>query len=433
MSKAKSAGRLHRLSTLQVQRAGEGDHGDGGGLMLRVRGESATWVLRFTSPGGRRREMGLGTCRRDNQAHAGESLTAARDSAHEARALLRAGRDPIDERDRRRSAARQADAARRADKAAARWTLARCARDYHERVIEPNRTGRHSAQWAASLENHVPAALWHRPIAEIEAPELLEALLAIEPHERARNLKTAKPHETVRRVRQRLEAVFADAIFLGRCQSNPASAIKSKMREARPEGMHKGQHAALPYRLAPAFAARLRELPGTAARSLEFALLTAARTTEVLLAEWQEFDLPAGTWEVPASRMKARQVHAVFLSARAAEIVKAQIGQSSRWVFPSPAHPERPQSNMAMLAVLDRLGMRAQTTVHGLRATFSTWAADTAAARPDVVEACLAHREADIVRRAYMRASFDEERRALLAAWADYLARPAQAVRLVQA
>jgi hypothetical protein len=102
-----------------------------------------------------------------------------------------------------------------------------------------------------------------------------------------------------------------------------------------------------------------------------------------------------------------------------------QVGQSEAIVFPSPMDLARPQSNLAMLATLDRLGVRAQTTVHGLcRATFSTWAYHTAAARPEVIERCLAHGDAAKVKAAYNRAQFTDERRPLLAAWADYLAQP---------
>ena len=130
--------------------------------------------------------------------------------------------------------------------------------------------------------------------------------------------------------------------------------------------------------------------------------------------------------------MKAKEPHTVHLSPRALEILKGQAGQHPRFVFPSPMKgcADKPLSSMAMLTALGRLDMRKQTTVHGLcRATFSTWANETGAARPDVIEACLAHKEADKVRRAYNRSEFAAERAALLAAWAEYLERaPAQVV-----
>jgi integrase len=376
----RTAAKLHLLTTKQVQHAAEGDHSDGGGLLLRVRGESCSWVLRYTSPTGRRREMGLGVCRRGSPAQAGDSGTGARDIAHTCRELLRQGLDPIDQRDQQRETGRQVEVTKKAEKARERWTLARCARDYHERVIEPTRTDRHAAQWISSLENHVPAALWHSPIGDVTAPALLEALGRIKPHERARNLtQGANIAETMQRIRQRLDAVFEDAIFHGRATVNPAAAVKRKMRESLPK-KKAGQFAALPFREAPAFMARLRGAPGTAARCLEFAVLTAARTGEALGAVWSEIDLKEKTWLVPAERMKASgkdhaEPHLVHLSARALEVLQAQAGVHDVLVFPSVAKEDAPQSNMAMLAVLGRLGERERTTVHGLcRATFSTWA-----------------------------------------------------------
>lgn len=421
----------HLLTVRQIVAAGDGDYSDGGGLLLRIRGTSATWVYRFTSPAGRRREMGLGAAARTTLAQAGASLTAAREAAHEARELVRRGLDPIDERDQRRMLARQAEQARQADRQRERWTLARCARDYHERVIELKRTPKHAAQWISSLENHMPPAVWHAPIAGIDPPTLLRALLAIQPHERNRH-EGVNLAETVRRIRQRLDAVFEDATFHGRCDANPAAAIKRKLTEAAPERV-RGELAALDYRAAPALMHRLRALPGTAARALEFAILTAARTSEVLGCAWSEIDLQASIWRVPAARMKAGEDHVVYLPPRAVDVLRGQLGQARDLVFPSPMtvgrRKAKPLSNMAMLTTLDRLGVRDKTTVHGLcRSTFSTWSNETAAARPDVIEACLAHSEGDRVRRAYNRAGFADERRALLEAWSDYLSKPAAAL-----
>lgn len=434
-TRRQTAGTLHLLTARQVQSAGDCDHADGGGLLLRVRDGSAAWVFRYTATSGRRREMGLGVCHRGSVAQAGESLATARKLAREARDLRAQGLDPLDAKSQRRADAQAAEQARKAAAARDRWTLARCSRDYHERVIEPTRTAKHAAQWISSLENHIPAGLWHKPIADIDAPELLEALTGIKHHERARNVKDTggAPVETITRIRQRLDAVFEDAIFHKRCAVNVAQALTRKMREGalRKSG---GQHAALPFREAPAFMQRLRAMDGTAARTLEFAILTAARTGEAIGAQWSEIDLEASTWLVPAERMKASgkdkaEPHLVHLSQRAAAILREQLGQHAALVFPSTMKADAPQSNMAMLAVLDRMGERSRTTVHGLcRATFSTWAYETNAARPDVIEACLAHREADKVKAAYNRAQFNEERAALLKAWADYLAQPPAAV-----
>jgi len=154
-------------------------------------------------------------------------------------------------------------------------TLARCAREFHERAIEPIQSTKHAAQWIASLEHHVPAALWHSPIDAIDAPSLLAGLSTV----RSLSNSEARVPETLKRVRQRLEVVFDDAIFHGLCLRNPAAAIRRKMRETMPR-KEAGQFAALPYRDAPALMVRLRAAEGVASRCLEFAVLTACRTSE---------------------------------------------------------------------------------------------------------------------------------------------------------
>lgn len=420
MARKRPATALHLLTTKQVQNAPEGDLSDGGGLMLRIRGQSASWVLRFTAATGRRREMGLGIARRGSPAQAGDSLTTARDLARDARDLLQRGTDPIDDRDAKRTAAQAVEMSKKTAAKRERTTLARAARDYHERVVEPARTDKHAAQWIASLEHHVPAEIWHAPIDSVTPPALLAALSGV----RALADAEVRVPETLQRVRQRLDAVYEDAIFHGLCATNPAAAIKRKMAEGQGK-RERGQHAALPYREAPAFLGQLREQQGIAARCLELAVLTAARTGEVLGATWPEFDLEAGVWLVPGERMKGGEDHTVHLVPRAIEILEAQKKLGTTSVFPSPVLDDSPLSNMGMLTLLKRMKMQDATTVHGLcRATFSTWANETGAARADVIEACLAHREADKIRAAYNRAQFMQERRALLEAWADYLARP---------
>jgi integrase len=185
---------------------------------------------------------------------------------------------------------------------------------------------------------------------------------------------------------------------------------------------------ALPYSEAPAFFQSLRQQAGVSARCLELLLLTAARTSEALFLQIGELDLEGARWVVPAERMKAGEAHEVFLPPRAVQLLKEQIALKLHptLVFPSLTKGgDGPMSNMALLAVLNRMGHRDRTTVHGLRASFSTWSYETAAARPDVIEACLAHSERDKVKKAYNRAEFASDRRALLQAWADFLQTPA--------
>ena len=182
-------------------------------------------------------------------------------------------------------------------------------------MVEPRLTAKHSGQWINSLEHHVPEETWHKAIADIGAPELLAALSGV----RALADAGVRVPETLSRVQQRLEAVFEDAIFHGHCSTNPAAAIRRKMRETIP-AKKKGQFASLPYREIPQFMTLLHGAPGIAARSVEFALHTASRTSEVLFAEWPEFDLEAGVWVIPGQKMKAGEPHTVYLSARAIAI-----------------------------------------------------------------------------------------------------------------
>jgi integrase len=401
---------LHVLSAREVQVAGSGDHADGGGLFLRVKQSNANWLLRYTSPSGRRRDMGLGVAHRDTMPAAGESLRLAREKAKRARDDLAAGRDPIDAKRAARRADAEKSAGAKAERKAEALTLARVARAYHERAIEPGMNAKYSEVWIRSLECHVPPAIWNKPVAEVGAVELFEALAKV---------KRVLP-ETANRVRRRLAAVFDDAIFFGHCAVNPAGAIRRKMGEVA-SGKQSTNLRALPYDQVPDFVAELRKQQGIAARCLEFALLTASRTAEVLGATWEEIDERTGAWTIPGARMKGGDDHTVYLSPRAPAILAQMRAIGSAYLFPSPMNPQKPLSSMGMLTLLDRMQYRDRTTVHGLcRASFSTWANDNGIARPDVIEACLAHREADKVRAAYNRAAFHAERAALLRAWADF-------------
>jgi integrase len=405
----RKVGQLHLLSTRAVQTAGEGDHHDGGGLVLRVRGDSATWVFRYTAPSGRRREMGLGAAYRSSAAVAGENLAAVRRLAHTQRELVRVGGDPIDARQADRHSKRASEQAVRHAQKREALTLARAARAYHARVIEPNRTTKHALQWINTLEQHVPQAIWHKSVDCITPAELLDFMVTL----------NAKVPETSYRVRQRIETVFDDLQFRGECVANPAAAIKRKLREHRC-GRRTGHFAAMPFAQVPAFVATLRAVDAIGARCMEFCILTASRTGEAIGARWAEFDLAAGVWTVPGERMKGKAPHTVYLSPTALALVKRQQGKHPDFVFPSLRATDGRLSNMALLMQLRRMKIDG-ATVHGFRASFSTWAHETGAARPDVIEACLAHKEADRVRAAYNRAKFATDRAALLAAWARYV------------
>ena len=385
--------------------------------MLRVRGTRAVWVFRYTSPRGRRRDAGFGVVHRDSLSEAGESVRRARERVRQAHDSLAAGIDFLDQKKSDREAVAQECAAARAHRAAQQTTLARYTRRYHETQIEPNFNPKYASVWIASLERHVPSQIWHKPIADVGTVELYEALAAV---------KRELP-ETADRMRRRLAAVFDEAMFFGVCTSNPANTIRRRLAAAAGAARSERSLAALPYTEVPAFVTELRNQPGIAAKALEFALLTAARTGEVIGAVWDEIDERASLWRVPGVRMKGprdrrRADHVVYLVDRARALVDEMRALGGVHVFPAPSDPRRPLSNMAMLTLLKRMKFQRRTTVHGLcRASFSTWANENAIARPDVIEAALAHREDDLVRAAYNRASFAAERAALLRAWADYI------------
>jgi integrase len=411
MAKRKLVARLNLLTVREVLNATEGELSDGGGLLLRITGSYAAWVFRYTAPSSRRREMGLGSCDRQSAKAAGASLSQARELAGKAREMLASQppRDPIDERDKAKAAAKEAEAQRKAAKRNVFATLAQVARSYHETVIEPARKPKFSSNWINSLENHVPAGLWQKPIAEITRVELLDFLRQIQ----------NQMADTAQKVRQRLDEVFDDAFERGMVPVNLVAMLRTKLRkENRPR--RSIPFPSMPFLELPGFMTTLRERPGISARCLEFTILTTARTGESVGATWREFNLEAATWTIPGKRMKGGETHIVYLSARALAIVLEMQKIGSPWVFPSTNDLKKPMSNMGMLTLLKRM-KRTDITVHGFRATFSTWANETASARPDVIEACLAHREGDKIRAAYNRAQFSAERRKLLENWAEYV------------
>ena len=186
-------------------------------------------------------------------------------------------------------------------------------------------------------------------------------------------------------------------------------------------------HAAMPYEAVPAFVAKLRVQEGIAPVALEFAILTAARTGEVLGARWGEIDLGAAVWTVPAGRMKAGRAHRVPLPRRAVELLTELRGEKppapDDLVFPG-LRPGRPLSNMAMLALLRRFKL--DVTVHGFRSSFRTWAAERSAFPTEVVEMALAHTIRSAVVAAYQRGDLFEKRVRLMKQWAAFLEKPAR-------
>jgi integrase len=274
----------------------------------------------------------------------------------------------------------------------------------------------HRAQWKMTLIVY-SEPLRSKSVAEIVTEDVLKVL---------QPLWTTRP-ETASRLRGRIERVFDFARARGqRAGENPArwrghlDAILPKRAK-----LTRGHHKAMPFDEVPAFMAALREREGVAPRALEFAILTAARSGEVLGARWNEFDLGAHVWIVPAARMKAGREHRVPLSARAVEILrKMEQTRMSEFVFPG-IKPRRPLS----VTALDRLlrGMKAGVTAHGFRSAFRDWAGERTSFPRDVAEAALAHQVGDAVERAYRRGDALEKRRKLMDAWSNFLDQPSRA------
>jgi integrase len=229
--------------------------------------------------------------------------------------------------------------------------------------------------------------------------------------------------ETASRVRGRIESVVDWATACEYRQGeNPArwrghleNLLPKKTKVKRVE-----HHAALPYAELPAFMVALRQQDGIGAKALEFAILTAARTGEVIGARWAEIDLEARLWVIPPERMKAGREHRVPLSEPAAAILQymQKICQGGDYVF-TGGKAGRPLSNMAMLKLLKRMG-RDDLTAHGFRSTFSDWCAERTSFASEVREMALAHVVGDRVEAAYRRGDLFAKRCELMAAWGRF-------------
>ncbi|MFC1456390.1 tyrosine-type recombinase/integrase [Microvirga arabica] len=378
---------LHKLSAREVATLTKpGRHSDGGGLYLNVTASGArSWVFMWKLAG-KRREMGLGSLR-------DVPLAKARQRAAVAREMLVDGLDPLAARDRPKA-----------------MTFGEAADALIENMSGSWRNEKHRAQWKMTLTVYCEP-LRSKPVAEIGTEDVLKVL---------QPLWTAKP-ETASRLRGRIERVLDFARARGqRSGENPAR-WRGHLDALLPKRarLTRGHHAALPFDEVPAFMASLREREGIAPRALEFAILTAARSGEALGAKWEEFDLDARVWTVPATRMKASRVHRVPLSERAVEILRQMAqAQLSEFVFPGLKR-NRSLSGMALEMVLRR--MKVDVTVHGFRSAFRDWAGERTHFPREIAEAALAHLVGDAVERAYRRGDALEKRRKLMEAWARFL------------
>uniref|UniRef100_B0SXU9 Integrase family protein n=1 Tax=Caulobacter sp. (strain K31) TaxID=366602 RepID=B0SXU9_CAUSK len=379
---------LHKLTAIQAAKLKvPGRHSDGGGLYLSIDdGGRRRWVFIYTR-GAKRTELGLGGGR-------DLSLANARVEAAAFRTMLADGLDPKVERARDDQA----------------QTFGACADAYVEAMRPSWRNEKHAAQWKMTLTKYA-APIRERPVKELTTQDILDVL---------QPLWTRTP-ETAERLRGRMENVLDAAKAKGlRTGENPAR-WRGHLNQLLPkrQRLARGHHAALAYDLIPDFMANLRTRSAVAARALEFAILTASRSGEVLGATWNEFDLDKKVWVIPATRMKAGREHRVPLSARAMEIAEAQFDDGKGYVFAGPKLG-KPLSSMAMAMLLRR--MKSDITVHGFRSSFRDWASETTGFSHEVCEMALAHTIANKAEAAYRRGDLFDKRRKLMEAWAGYCA-----------
>jgi integrase len=378
---------IGRLTTRTVASlAAPGRYSDGANLYLSISPNGGKrWTFLFQR-NGRQVELGLGSARII-------SLAKAREIARAMHEKLVLGEDP------------------RAVRKPVSSTFGDVA-DALLKSLEPSfRNEKHRDQWRMTLTDHAARL---RPLA-INAITTEDVLAVLKP-------MWTKTPETASRLRGRIERVLDAATARGlRTGDNPAR-WRGHLDSLLPKRatLTRGHHAALPFKDMPAFMTALRQRPAMAALALEFAILTAARTGEVIGAVWDEIDEVAKLWTVPAERMKAKKEHRVPLSDRAlavlAEAKKARLGD---FIFPTE-RKDAPLSNMALTALLRRME-RDDITVHGFRSTFRDWAGEATDFPREIAEAALAHTLDSKVERAYRRGDALEKRRELMTAWGDFI------------
>lgn len=368
-----------------------GAYADGDGLYLKIGTTgAASWQYRYQM-NGKRRMMGLGSC-------ATVGLAEARDKAADARKQVKQGIDPLEVKEAEQTALE-----------AKATTFRELATEYIADHRPGWRNAKHGQQWENTLAQYAFPKIGDKPIAEISTEDVLRIL---------KKLWTEKP-ETASRLRNRIELVIDAGRAKGLSTAANPAAWRGHLDKLLPKRTKasKGHHAAMDYRELPAFYKRLTEdRDSLSSVALQITILTACRTSEVLLADWSEFDLDNRLWTIPGERMKAGKPHRVPLTDEVLKLLQGIKGEG--YVFPG-ARQGRPLSNMAMTMVLRRLG-HPDLTVHGFRSSFRDWCAEETHYHNIVAEQALAHTVGNAVEAAYRRGDLLDKRRALMADWATY-------------
>lgn len=406
------------LTAAKVRTAGPGRYVDGDGLRLLVckakrpdEPERAFWVLRYTPPGGgKMREAGLGRARGPNCV----SLAVARERARRFREKLHAGLDPLAEREAEAARAK-AEAARAKAEAV---TFAHVADLYIGAHENSWRHPKHRQQWRNTLRDYALPTLGPLPVGDIGTGEVMSFL---EP------LWRSKP-ETASRLRGRVEAIIDYARARGwREAENPARwrGHLDHLLPARSKVAAIRHHAALPWREVGAFMERLRQSNGIAARCLEFAILTGARSGEARGARWSEIDFSNAIWTIPGERMKSSKQHRVPLSDAAIHVLRQMqaFGDEAGGFIFIGGRRGSALSDVSLGKAVTAAGGNGATT-HGFRSTFRDWAAEATSHPNHVVEQALAHTIGNAVEAAYRRGDLLELRRKLMTDWSAFCGKP---------
>jgi integrase len=389
---------INKLSAILVSRLDKpGYHGDGGGLWLQVSPtKSKSWIFRYTIAG-KQREMGLGSLKTID-------LAKARAKARECRELLLDGGDPL--------AKRRDSKAARALSQAKRITFDQCAAAYIEAHRGSWKNPKHIGQWESTIATYASPLIGELPVAAVDTDLVVKILRPI----------WSKKTETAVRLRGRIESILDWAtVSKFRQGENPArwrGHLQNLLANPNKIAPVKN-HPALPWREIDNFMKLLRAREGISARAIEFVILTACRSGEVRGARWEEIDLEAKLWTIPAERMKAGKEHRVPLSTSAMALL-SDLEHSGDVIFPG-RDKETPLSDMSLTAVLRRMG-RGDITVHGFRSTFRDWCSEAEgnAFPREVCEHALAHGLPDKVEAAYRRGDLLEKRIVLMQTWSDY-------------
>ncbi len=366
---------------------------DSGGLYLEVAPNgSRYWRFKYRFEGKEKR-LALGV-------YPTVTLARAREDALAAKRKLHDGIDPQEEKKERK----------RIEKIAGGGSFEEIAREWHK-VMKSKWTAHHSRNTIESLEKEIFPIFGQRPLAQLKAPEILEAI---------RRIEKRGAIDIAQRVRQRVSAVFAFAIGCGLAEYNPVSAMKGIFLTRR-----KQPRAMLPPAELPQFLVALRGHRGDkmVELGLRLIILTMVRTTELRGAPWSEFDFARKVWSIPAERMKMRAPHVVPLSRQTLETLEElkTISGSHKLLLPGRSERDKPISENTLLYALYRLGYHKRATTHGFRALASTLLNECGLWRSDAIERQLAHQEQNAVRAAYHRAEYLEERTRMMQYWADFL------------